>query len=199
MADAPQPGFKSWQEMLDWMSGLLLRRTGHDVPWWLDAVRHAALPSEAAIRAWLTDNGVTGYAQSPVMWELFGYPDFFLKDAAELLDGQYADRPQLRPIADAVIALALGWAGDGTGQVTVQLRKTYVSLNTPRRKFAQVTPSSKSAVDIFLRLDEPAEGLLEAVKTRPDDAFRRRVRLRNPADVTGDVAAILLRAYRANA
>ncbi|MCQ9164802.1 hypothetical protein [Arthrobacter sp. STN4] len=199
MAQAPQPGIRSWQEMLDWMAGLLLRRTGHDVPWWLAAVRGAGPASEAAARAWLAENGVTGYAQNPVMWELFGYPDFFLKDAAELLEGQYADRPQLRPIADAVIALALGWAGDGTGQATVQLRKTYVSLNTPRRKFAQVTPTSKSAVDIFLRLDEPAGGLLEAVKTRPDDAFRLRVRLRTTADVTAEVAAIPLRAYRANA
>jgi len=184
--------------MLDWMSGLLLRRTGHDVPWWLGAVRNAGLPTEAATRTWLTENGVTGYAQNPVMWELFGFPDFFLKDAAELLEGQYADRLQLRPIADAVIALVLAWAEDGTGQATVQLRKTYISLLTPRRKFAQVTPVSKSAVDIFLRLDEPAGGLLEASAARPDNAFRLKIRLRQASEVGAEVADILLRAYRAN-
>ncbi|MDQ0278003.1 hypothetical protein QO003_002306 [Arthrobacter silviterrae] len=198
MADAPRPEFKSWHEMLDWMSGLLLRRTGHDVPWWLGAVRNAGLPTEAATRTWLTENGVAGYAQNPVMWELFGFPDFFLKDAAELLEGQYADRLQLRPIADAVIALVLAWAEDGTGQATVQLRKTYISLLTPRRKFAQVTPVSKSAVDIFLRLDEPAGGLLEAAAARPDNAFRLKIRLRQASEVGAEVADILLRAYRAN-
>jgi hypothetical protein len=34
---------------------------------------------------------------------------------------------------------------------------------------------------------------LEAVRTRPDDAFGLRVRLRTPADATGEVAAIVLR------
>ena len=70
--------------------------------------------AEADTRRWLAANGVSGYAQNPVMWELFGYPDFFLKDAGQLLDGQYADRPALRPIADAVIALVQTWAESGT-------------------------------------------------------------------------------------
>lgn len=133
---------------------LLERRTGHGTAWWL------------------TGNGVTGYAQNPVMWELFGYPDYFLKDAAELLDGQYADRRQLRI--------------------------TYVSLHTPRRKFAQLTPTSKSAVDIFLRLDEPAAGLLETVRARPEDPFVRKIRLRAAADVNEEVAGVLLRSYEQN-
>ncbi len=106
------------------------------------------------------------------MWELFGYPDYFLKDAAELLDGQYADRRQLRI--------------------------TYVSLHTPRRKFAQLTPTSKSAVDIFLRLDEPAAGLLETVRARPEDPFVRKIRLRAAADVNEEVAGVLLRSYEQN-
>ena len=38
--------------------------------------------------------------------ERFGYPDFFLSSADELIDGQYADRPQLRPIFDALIEAA---------------------------------------------------------------------------------------------
>jgi hypothetical protein len=28
--------------------------------------------------------------------ERFGYPDFFIASANDLVDGQYADRPQLR-------------------------------------------------------------------------------------------------------
>ncbi|MGO4385026.1 DUF5655 domain-containing protein [Specibacter sp. RAF43] len=184
--------------MLDHNTALLARRTGRDVTWWLAAARAENLPSARATRGWLADHGVTGYAQNPVMWELYGYPDYFLKDAAQLLEGQYADRPQLRPIADAVIELVLGWADDGRGAVDISLRKTYVSLHTPRRKFAQVTPGTKTAVDIFLRLDEPARGRLEAVKTRAQDPFTRKIRLRGPAELDAEAAGILLRAYRAN-
>ena len=196
MASSEQ--FKTWHTMLAENKELLERRTGRDTPWWLSAVRSQELASEESTRQWLVKNGVTGFAQNPIIWELFGYPDYFLKDATELLDGQYADRLPLRPIADAVIALVLGWAETGTAEVTIQLRKTFVSLHTPRRKFAQLTPTSKSAVDIFLRLQEPAEGLLEAVKTRPEDPFQRKVRLRSVADVDHEVAEILWRSYRGN-
>jgi hypothetical protein len=54
-------------------------------------------------------------------------------EARELIDGQYADRPHLRPVLDAVLA-----ALPGLGPVTVQPRTTLVSLVTPRRTFAVV-------------------------------------------------------------
>ncbi len=54
--------------------------------------------------------------------ERFGYPAFFLASADELIEGQYADRPQLRPIFDAIIDAAAG-----LGEVVVQTHKTYVS------------------------------------------------------------------------
>ena len=50
-------------------------------------------------------------------------------DADELIAGQYADRPQLRPILEAVLAEL-----PGLGPVTVQARRTLVTLFTPRRR-----------------------------------------------------------------
>jgi Family of unknown function (DUF5990)/Domain of unknown function (DUF5655) len=67
-------------------------------------------------------------------------------DADQLIDGQYADRPQLRPVLDAVLA-----AASALGPVTVQPRKTCVSLVSPRRTFAAVQPTTKSLVDLGLR------------------------------------------------
>lgn len=63
------------------------------------------------------------------MSELPGGPD----DAEELIACQYSDRPGLRPVLDAVLA-----ALPALGPVTVQARKTLVSLSTPRRVFAVV-------------------------------------------------------------
>jgi hypothetical protein len=61
--------------------------------------------------------------------ERFGYPDFLLASADDLLDAHYVDRPLLRPILDAIV-LAVG-DFDGVG---VQARKTNVVLNTPRKE-----------------------------------------------------------------
>jgi hypothetical protein len=68
---------------------------------------------------------------------MFGYPEFMLRDADELLDGQYRNHPDLRRIADSILA----WASSTEG-VQIQMRKGYVSLHSPRRKFAQVTRST---------------------------------------------------------
>jgi hypothetical protein len=79
-----------------------------------------------------------GYAQSLLVMERFGYPDFMLASADELVQGQYADRPQLRPILDAILS-----AASGLGSVTIQACKTNIALLTPRRTFARTQPTTK--------------------------------------------------------
>ena len=185
---------RTWREMTEWCQDLLLRRTGHDVAWWAGLARQEAIPDGNALAAWMRDqHGVTGYAVSAVSWELFGYPEFMLLPADELLDGQYADREHLRPIAESILA----WA-DRTEDVTVQLRKGYVSLHSPRRKFAQVTPATRSAVDLTLRWEGPAPDRLEPAPARRGDPFTRRVRLREATEVDEDLLALLSAALHQN-
>ena len=142
----------------------LVRQTGHDVAWWNERIAaERGIDDEQSLRRWLTENGVTGYQQMLLVMERFGYPDYLLASSEELLDGQYRDRPQLRPILDAVVAVA------GTiGPIDVQARKTYTTLLTPRRTFAAVKPTTRTRVDLALRLDgvEPAGRLLEAAPPR---------------------------------
>ena len=64
-----------------------------------------------------------------------------LATAEGLIDGQYNDRPALRPILDAVIAATVSF-----GDIEVQDRKTYTSLLTPRRAFAAVGPATRTKV-----------------------------------------------------
>jgi Domain of unknown function (DUF5655) len=68
-------------------------------------------------------------------------------EAVQLIDGQYADRPHLRPVLNAVLA-----AVPALGEVTVEARQTLVSLVTPRRTFAVVQATTKNRVDLGLRL-----------------------------------------------
>src|SRR5215831_15807227 len=122
---------RSWEEMNAWVRDLLVQRTGEDVAAWNDRIAAENPADEAQLRAWLTAQGVTGYPQMLLVMERFGYPDYLRATADELLDGQYRDRPQLRPIHGALLALLPGF-----GEVEVQNRKTYVALITPRRTFA---------------------------------------------------------------
>src|SRR5947208_7636276 len=150
----------AWEKMRTLSADLLMRRTGQGVEEWNRRVAESGAATEPELRAWLEERGVTGYGQMLLVMERFGYPDFLTADAQSLVDGQYADRPALRPVYDRLVAIAAT-----LGEVSVQARKTYVSLTTPRRKFAVVKASTKTRVDLGLRLDgvEPA-GRLESAK-----------------------------------
>src|SRR2546426_6543136 len=99
---------RDWQGMKDMSARLLKERTGEGVETWNRRINRERLGDEESLRVWLTKQGVTGYAQSLLVMERFGYPDFLLATADELIDGQYADRAQLRPIFDALIDAAAG-------------------------------------------------------------------------------------------
>jgi hypothetical protein len=78
--------------------------------------------------------------------------------------------------------------------VSVQARKTCVTLITPRRTFAVVQATTKSRVDLGLRLDDdrPAGRLLAAKNL---GAATVRVPLTRPEDVDAEVLGWLRRAY----
>src|SRR5207245_4419717 len=122
-----------------------------------------------------------------------GYPDYPADAADELIEAQYADRPQLRPVLDAVLA-----ALPALGQVTVQARKTLVSLVGPRRTFAVVQATTKNRVDLGLRLDnhKPGGRLLAA---RDIGAATLRIPLTGPGDFDSEAVGWLRRAYDENA
>ncbi len=114
-----------------------------------------------------------------------------LADADELIAGQYADRPGLRPILDAVIAAAVT-----LGPVTVQARKTVVSLVSPGRTFAAVQATTKTRVDLGLRLDQAsAVGRLQPAKNIASGTINLRIALTGPDEVDEEVLGWLKRAY----
>ncbi len=116
-------------------------------------------------------------------------------EALWLIDGQYADRPQLRPVLDAVLAVL-----PEVGPVTVEPRPTLVSLATPRRVFAVVQATTRSRVDLGLRLEEagrPAHPRL--LPARDLGPARVRLALTGPGDVDGQAVGWLRLAYAQNA
>jgi Family of unknown function (DUF5990)/Domain of unknown function (DUF5655) len=185
---------KSWREMREWSADLLASRTGADVAAWNRRIAEAGLDDEQALREWLAGQGVTGYAQALLVWERFGYPDYMTADADELIEGQYADRPQLRPVLDAVLAVL-----PELGPVTVQARKTIVSLVCPRRTFAVVRATTRDRVDLGLRLDDAVPGgRLQSAKGIGGGGATVRIALTGPGDVDDEVRELMRRAYEEN-
>jgi hypothetical protein len=187
-----RPETRDWHAMREMMVRLLLERTGDGVDVWNQRIERAGIHDETRLRAWLTEQGVTGYAQSLLVMERFGYPDFLRATADELVDDQYADRPHLRPIYDAIIDAAIG-----LGDVVIQARKTYVSLLTPRRTFARVQATTRNRVDLGLRLDgyEPG-GRLQP--SRIQETMRLQIGLATLTEFDAEVVEWLKRAYDQN-
>jgi hypothetical protein len=180
---------RDWKGMRDMSARLLKERTGEDVDVWNRRVKKESFNDKKALRAWLTKQGVTGYAQSLLVMERFGYPDFLLASADELVEGQYGDRPHLRPILDAILDAAAG-----LGEVTIQARKTYVSLVSPRRTFARVQPTMKNRVDLGLRLDgQKPGGRLQPSKIH--DTMRLQISFTTRDEVDSEALDWLQQAY----
>lgn len=183
---------RDWQRNRAMWVRILEKRTGVGVDTWKRRIMKEGLDDEASLRAWLTSQGVTGYGQSLLVMERFGYPDFLLATADELIDAQYEDRPGLRPIFDAIIAAAMRF-----GKVTVQARKTYVSLVSPRRTFARVQATTRGRVDLGLRI----EGVEPGGRFQPSrihETMPLQIGLSTLADVDDEVVRWLRRAYDEN-
>jgi Family of unknown function (DUF5990)/Domain of unknown function (DUF5655) len=121
-------------------------------------------------------------------------PEYLSTEAIQLIDGQYADRPHLRPILDAVLAVL-----PSLGPVTVQAHRTIVSLVTPRRIFAVVQATTKNRVDLGLRLDglsQPGTLLRPAKNLGPATV---RIALTGPAELDDEARGWLRLAYEQNA
>lgn len=186
----PQP--LDWHAMKDMSARLLKERTGEDMTTWNERIQNEQLTDEQHLRDWLAQQGVNGYAQSLLVMERFGYPDFFLASGDELINGQYADRPQLRPIFDAIIEVVVG-----LGEVIIQARKTYVSLVTPRRTFARVQPTTKKRVDLGLRLEDQKPGG-RLLPSKLHETMRLQISLGSADEVDSEVLEWLQRAYDQN-
>ena len=180
--------------MYERITAQLQRETGADVAAWNMRIRERGASNAADLKAWLNEQGVTGYPAMLLGYETFGYPDYLQASADELIDGQYRDRPAIRPIYDGLIAEL-----PKVGEVEVQARKTYVALLGPKRTFASIQPTTRSRIDIGLRFDDATQAKgLEPAKSIGQSSMTHRLALTSPRDVDHETVGWLRRAYEAN-
>jgi Domain of unknown function (DUF5655) len=113
-----------------------------------------------------------------------------------LIGMQYADRPTLRPILDAI----LGVLPEISPVLIVQARKTYVSLVSGRRTFAVIQATTKSRVDLGLRLaNAKPHGRLQPGRGVGNGSMTVKLALTSRDDLDAEAIGWLKRAYEANA
>lgn len=185
---------RDWRQRTVWIADILKRRTGQDLDAWNARIAAENFVDEASLRAWLDAQGVNGYPQMLLVMERFGYPDFLLASADELIDGQYADRPELRPILEAILTRAAS-----LGEFTIQARKGYVSLLTPKRTFAAVQPTTSTRVDLGLKLNKPQlRGRFAANSSMGSSVVNARIPLSSVDEVDDEIEGWLRQAYADN-
>lgn len=186
---------RSWQEMREQEIKWLIERTGEGLDAWNARVRAHDPADETALRAWLAAQGVTGYPAMLLVMERFGYPDYLQASSDELIDGQYADRPALRPILDTITALM-----PEVGTVELQARKTYVAFLTPKRTFGALVPTTRTRSDLGLRLpaDQQASGRLELARNFAQSSVTHKIGLTSADAVDDEVVGWIKRSYAAN-
>jgi hypothetical protein len=185
---------RDWGAFRSQIADTLARRTGVTVDQWTARIRESAPTNRMALYDWLTGQGITGYPRMLLGYEHFGYPEFMVASADELIESQYANRPQLRPILDAILE-----ACATIGEITLQARKSYVSLVGPKRTFAVVQATLKDRVDLGLRLANPSYGRIQSRAGLGSGQMTCRIPLANPEEVDQEVLTWLRRAYEENA
>ena len=180
--------------MYERIAAQIQRETGAGIPAWNQRIRDRGPSSAANLKAWLNDQGVTGYPAMLLGYETFGYPDYLKASAVELIDGQYLDKPTIRPIYDRLIE-----ALPDVGEVEVQARKTYVALIGPKRTFASIQPTTKTRVDLGLRFDDGALAAgLEPAKSIGQSSMTHKFSVSSVEEVGPEAVGWLRRAYEAN-
>ena len=183
---------RDWSRNKEIWIGVLEKQTGEGLEAWKAKMRRHTFRDEQQLRSWLSRRNVTGYAQQLLVMERFGYPDFILATADELIDRQYADAPELRAVYDAIVK-----AATSCGDLTIQARKTFVSLVSPRRTFARIQ-RAKARVNLGLRLDgQRPVGRL--VPSNIHDTMRLQIAVADVAQVDAELHDWLKRAYAQNA
>ena len=183
---------RDWKHYRDMWIRVLEKQTGKGLEHWNARVRKQKFTDTRRLEAWLAKQGVTGYGAQLLVMEHFGYPDFVTASADELIDAQYANRPHLRPIYEAIIA-----ATRKLGEFVIQARKGYVSLVTPRRTFARVQATTKNRVDLGLRLDgKKPGGRLQP--SRIHETMKLQISLTTAEELDAEALGWLKRAYDQN-
>jgi hypothetical protein len=182
---------RDWGHNREMWIRVLEKKTGKGLDQWNAVIKKQRFTDASSLKAWLAQKSVTGYASQLLVMETFGYPDFVTTSADSLIDAQYADRPHLRSIYEAIVKATRDF-----GEVVIQARKGFVSLVGPRRTFARVQATTKNRVDLGLRIEKKPGGRLQP--SRIHETMKLQISFTRPEEVNREALRWLEKAYDQN-
>jgi Domain of unknown function (DUF5655) len=191
-ARTPTEKIRDWKHNRHMWVRVLEKKTGKGLGHWNARIKKEKFADARSLEAWLIRQDVTGYARQLLVMERFGYPDFVTASAGALIDAQYADRPHLRPVYEAIVGVTRD-----LGEVVIQARKGFVSLVGPRRTFARVQATTKNRVDLALRIEATKPtGRLQP--SRVHETMKLQISFTKPEEVDAEALRWLKKAYDQN-
>ena len=189
------PGVKMVQ---DWIA-TLKQKTGRSLEEWLMFVKKHGPPTEKERRDWL--KAEHGLGTNSAWWiaeraEGKGTeeddPETYLKTAEKYVDDMFAEKPNLKPIYDALLKLGLGVGKDSKACPC----KTIVPFYR-KHVFAQIKPSTRTRIDfgLALRDTKPTGKLIDTGGFAKKDRISHRFAISSLDDIDAEVKRWLKRAY----
>jgi hypothetical protein len=189
------PGVKMMQ---DWIA-TLKQKTGRSVDEWLVFVKKHGPPTEKERRDWL--KAEHGLGTNSAWWiaeraEGKGTeeddPETYLKTAEKYVEDMFTDKPNLKPIYDALLKLGLGVGKDSKAcpcKTIVPFYRNHV--------FAQIKPSTRTRIDfgLALRDTKPTGKLIDTGGFAKKDRISHRFAISSLDDIDAEVKRWLKRAY----
>lgn len=178
---SPHPGMK----MLPAYERKLIECTGRPLGEWVAYTKKHGPKTEPDRRAWLkSEHGLTAnYA----FWVAEVAEGRVEQTPEELVDAMFAKKPDIRPIYDRLIKLALTLGPD----VLICPGKTIVPLYR-KKNFAQFKPATRVRLELGLVLGEMKTPRRLKVN---DDRITHTVHLSGPAEVDAEIEHWLRMAY----
>ncbi len=177
---------RSPEEALQTMIANMPEKTGRSLQDWLGVVGTTDLSRHGQIVKYLkSDHGMThGFANLVAHKAIEAASD----ETPDLLGAQYAKKPELRPIYDALVAATRHLDAD------FSVKKTYVSLRR-NKQFAILQPSTKTRFDVGINL----KGVDPDDRLEPSGNFNgmvtHRVRVHSVDEVDAELIGWLEAAY----
>lgn len=168
----------------------LLEKTGKPLKHWVAIVRKQHFEKHGQIISFLKTEHKFTHGFANFVAHKARESDAGSSDPDTLINDQYSGKEDLRPILESILSVVKAFGDD----VEIAPKKSSVSIRR-KRQFALVQPSTKTRVDLGLKLDD-AELTERLENSGPFGTMcSNRVRLTSEAEVDSELKSWLKTAY----
>lgn len=169
----------------------LRQKTGRSLEQWLTSGRAQGHADEKAARAWFAAQGAGSVASWSLASRLFGRDPLGEAPHAHI-EAQYAGKPHLIPVYEALVELVLSLGPD----IRLCPCKGYLPIYRAH-VIAQIKPTTKTRIDLGLALGEASAGgrLIDTGGYAKKDRITHRIALGSMQDLDAEAASWLRAAY----